>query len=157
MKNATWEKCHYFSSGHCPEQSTIDKAYLIPQLLELKEIEAAIETCVQCEHYNEEKRKYRRVSRPFRVLLSNKEPNKSIEGTIIDVSMNGALIKLDNWMNFAKNETVNLQLQTNDEVKNKVKSETINLRGRVQRVKREKQELAIMFMKETSVKKCANI
>jgi len=157
MKNAAWEKCHYFSSGRCPEQSAIDKAYLIPQLLELSEIEAATETCEQCEHYNEEKRKYRRVSRPFRVVVSNKEPNKSIEGNIVDVSMNGALIKLDNWMSFDKDETVNLQLQTNDEVENKVKSKTINLRGRVQRITREKQELAIIFVKDTSVKKYANI
>jgi len=157
MKNAAWEKCHYFGSGRCPEQSSIDKAYLIPQLLELGEIEAATETCEQCKHYNEEKRKYRRVSRPFRVVVSNKEPNKSIEGTIVDVSMNGALIKLDNWLSFDKDKTVNLQLQTNDVVKDKVKSKEINLCGRVQRITKEKQELAVIFMKDTSVKKCANI
>lgn len=157
MKNAAWEKCHYFGSGRCPEQSTIDKAYLIPQLLELSEIEAATETCKQCEHYHEEKRKYRRVSRPFRVLISNKDPNKSTEGTIVDVSINGALIKLDNWLSFDKDETVSVQLRTNDEVENKVRSEIITLCGRVQRITREKQELAIVFMKDTSVKKCANI
>jgi hypothetical protein len=157
MKNAAWEKCHYFGSGRCPEQSTIDKVYLIPQLLELSEIEAATEICKQCEHYHEEKRKYRRVSRPFRVLISNKDPNKSIEGTIVDVSINGALIKLDNWLSFDKDETVNLQLRINDKVENKVKSDIINLCGRVQRITREKQELAIVFMKDTSVKKCANI
>ena len=157
MKNAAWEDCHYFSSGHCPEQSTMDKAYLIPQLLELREIEAATETCEHCEHYHEEKRKHRRVSRPFRVVVSNKEPNKSIEGTIVDVSVKGALIKLDNWLNFDKDETVNLQLQTDDTVKDKVKSKRINLQGRVKRITREKQELAIVFVEDTSVKKCANI
>ena len=157
MKNAAWENCDYFSSGRCPEQTTIDKVYLIPQLLELSEIEAATATCEQCEHYHEEKRKYRRVSRPFRVVVSNKEPNKSIEGTIIDVSINGALIKLDNWPRFDKDETVNVQLQTSDKVKDTVKYKTINLCGRVQRITREKQELAIVFMKNTSVKKCANI
>ena len=157
MKNEAWEKCHYFSNGRCPEQSTIDKVYLIPQLLELSEIEAATEICQRCEHYHEEKRKYRRVSRRLRVVVSNKEPYKSIEGTIVDVSTNGALIKLDSWMSFDQDETVNLQLQTNNKVKDKEKSKTINLRGRVQRVTKEKQELAIMFMKDTSMKKCANI
>ena len=119
MKEPVWERCHYFCSGQCPEQPTIDKAYLIPQLLEPSQLKAATDTCNQCEYYHEEKRKYRRVTRSFKVVVSNKKPKKSTQGTIVDVSINGALIKLDNWTHYNKDETVNLQLYASDTVKDK--------------------------------------
>jgi hypothetical protein len=157
MKEPVWERCHYYCSGQCPEQSTMDKAYLIPQLLEPSQLKAATDTCDQCEYYHEEKRKYRRVPRSFKVKVNNKEPRKNTQGTIVDVSINGALIKLDNWINFNKNETVNLQLYADDVVIDKEKTNVINVCGRIKRVTKEKHELAIMFVKDTSVKKCANI
>ncbi len=157
MKEPVWERCHYYSSGHCPEQSTIDKAYLIPQLLKPSQIKAATDTCDQCECYHEEKRKYRRVTRPFKVVVSNKEPRKNTQGTIVDVSINGALIKLDNWTNFNKDETVNLQLYASDRVVDEERTNVINVCGRIKRVTKEKHELAIVFLKHSSVKKYANI
>jgi hypothetical protein len=157
MKKAAWEKCHYYKSGQCPERTTIDKVYLIPQLLSVSEIEAATKTCEQCPHYRSEKRKYRRVARPFRVVVSNIKPKKSITGTVVDVSANGALIKLDNWVNFDKNETVNLKLcyigpSITEEIIN-----VTNVLGQVKRVAKEKQELAIVFIENADEKKCANI
>ncbi|NIQ91142.1 MAG: PilZ domain-containing protein [Deltaproteobacteria bacterium] len=157
MKEPVWERCHYYCSGQCPEQSTMDKAYLIPQLLKPSQLKAAADTCDKCGYYHEEKRKYRRVTRSFKVLVSNKEPRKNTQGTIVDVSINGALIKLDNWINVNKNETVNLQLYADDIVKNEEKTNVINVCGRIKRATKEKRELAIMFVKDTSVKKCANI
>ena len=147
MKEPVWERCHYYCSGQCPEQPTIDKAYLIPQLLEPSQLQAATETCNQCEYYHEEKRKYRRVTRSFKVVVSNKKPRKSTQGTIVDVSINGALIKLDNWTHYNKNETVNLQLYASDTVKDKKETNVINVSGRIKRVKKEKQELAIVFLR----------
>ena len=147
MKEPVWERCHYFCSGQCPEQPTIDKAYLIPQLLEPSQLKAATDTCNQCEYYHEEKRKYRRVTRSFKVVVSNKKPKKSTQGTIVDVSINGALIKLDNWTHYNKNETVNLQLYASDTVKDKKETNVINVSGRIKRVKKEKQELAIVFLR----------
>lgn len=157
MKEPVWERCHYYSIGQCPEQPTIDKAYLIPQLLKPSQLEAAADTCDQCEYYHEEKRKYRRVTRSFKVIVSNKEPRKKTQGTIVDVSINGALIKLDNWSNFNKDETINLQLYADDVVVDKEKTNVINISGRIKRVRKEKHELAIVFLKHSSVKKCANI
>ena len=157
MKEPVWESCHYYCSGQCPEQSTMDKAYLIPQLLKPSQLKAAIDTCDQCEYYHEEKRKYRRVKRSFNVVVSNKEPRKNTQGTIVDVSINGALIKLDNWTNFNKDETVNLQFYTNDKFVDKEKPNVINVCGRIKRVTKKKRELAIMFVKHASMKKCANI
>ncbi|MGD8315495.1 MAG: PilZ domain-containing protein [Syntrophobacterales bacterium] len=147
MKEPVWERCHYFCSGQCPEQPTIDKAYLIPQLLEPSQLKAATDTCNQCEYYHEEKRKYRRVTRSFKVVVSNKKPKKSTQGTIVDVSINGALIKLDNWTHYNKNETVNLQLYASDIVKDKEETNVINVSGRIKRVTKEKQELAIVFLR----------
>ena len=157
MKEPVWERCHYYCSRQCPEQSTMDKAYLIPQLLKPSQLKAATDTCNQCEYYHEEKRKYRRVTRSFKVVVSNREPRKNTKGTIVDVSTNGALIKLDNWANFNKNETVNLQLYADDMVVDKERTNVINVCGRIKRVTKEKHELAIMFVKDASVEKCANI
>ena len=157
MKEPVWERCHYYCSRQCPEQSAMDKAYLIPQLLKPSQLKAATDTCNQCEYYHEEKRKYRRVTRSFKVVVSNREPRKNTKGTIVDVSTNGALIKLDNWANFNKNETVNLQLYADDMVVDKERTNVINVCGRIKRVTKEKHELAIMFVKDASVEKCANI
>ena len=135
----------------------MDKAYLIPQLLKPSQLKAATDTCDQCEYYHEEKRKYRRVTRSFRVVVNNNEPRKNTQGTIVDVSINGALIKLDKWSSFNKNETVNLQLYADDVVVDEEKTNVINVCGRIKRVTKDKLELAIMFVKDASVKKCANI
>ena len=157
MKKPAWEKCHYYKSGQCPEHTTIDKVYLIPQLLSLSEIEGATKTCEQCHHYRSEKRKYRRVTRPFRVVVSNKKPKKSITGTVVDVSAKGALVKLDNWVNFDKDEKVNLELCYNAPSIKEELINVINLIGQVKRVAKEKQELAIAFIENRDEKKCANI
>ena len=157
MKEPAWEKCQYYSSGHCPKNQAIDKVYLIPQLLDPSEIEAARRICEHCEKCHDEKRKYQRIIRPFRVVVTNKEPKKNVEGTIIDVSINGALVRVDDWVNFAKDEMVDLQLYSTDKVSDPVKTNVIKLTGRIKRLTRDKQELAIMFIKGASVKKCANI
>jgi hypothetical protein len=113
MKRPTWEKCHYYCTRRCPEHLTIDKAYLIPQLLEPSAIKAANDACDRCEIYHKKKRKYRRIARPFRVVVSNKKPKRNIVGTVVDVSVKGALIKLDNSTHFNKEEMVNLKLYYN--------------------------------------------
>ena len=157
MKKPTWEKCHYYYTRRCPEHETIDKAYLIPQLLEPCAIKAANDTCDRCEIYHQEKRKYRRIARPFRVVVSNKKPKRKIQGTVVDVSINGALIKLDNWIHFNKEEMVNLELYYNNLSSDKDEINIVNVSGQVKRVAKEKQELAVVFIKDDTVKKCANI
>ena len=157
MRKPTWEKCHYYCTRRCPEHETIDKAYLIPQLLEPSAIKAANDTCDRCEIYHKDKRKYRRIARPFRVVVSNRKPKRNIEGTVVDVSVKGALIKLDNWMHFNKEEMVNLKLYYNKLISDKEEINIVNVSGQIKRVAKEKQELAIVFIKDDSVKKCANI
>ncbi|MEJ2364306.1 MAG: PilZ domain-containing protein [Deltaproteobacteria bacterium] len=157
MRKPTWEKCHYYFTRRCPEHETIDKAYLIPQLLEPSAIKAANDTCDRCEIYHQEKRKYRRIARPFRVVVSNKKPKRKIRGTVVDVSINGALIKLDNWIHFNKEEMVNLKLYYSKVSPDKKEINIAKVSGQIKRVAKEKQELAIVFIKDDGVKKCANI
>ena len=157
MKELAWEKCQYYSSGHCPQHQVIDKAYLIPQLLDPSQIQDAKEICANCEKYLGEKRKYRRIKRPFKVLVTNQEPKKRIEGTIINISMNGALVRLNKWIEFNKDDIIKLQLYTKNKNRNKTKVDIINVYGTIQRLVQEKQELVIIFLHEDSVKKCANI
>jgi len=157
MEKPTWERCHYYSTRRCPEQATIDKAYLVPQLLEPSAIKAANDICKQCEMYHNEKRKYRRIARPFRVVVSNKKPKRNIEGTVVDVSINGALIKLDNWMHFNKEEMINLKLYYTNVKSDKEEINIVKVYGKIKRVTKEKQELAVVFVEDESVKKCANI
>lgn len=157
MRKPTWEKCHYYCTRRCPHHATIDKAYLIPQLLDPSAIKAASDTCAQCEIYQKDKRKYRRIARPFRVVVSNKEPKRNIEGTVVDVSIKGALIKLDNWMHFNKEEMINLKLYYNKVSSDKEEINIVNVFGRIKRIAKEKQELAVVFIEDGSVKKCANI
>jgi len=157
MKKPTWEKCDYFSTRRCPEHATIDKAYLIPQLLEPSAIKAANDTCDRCKIYHQEKRKYRRIPRPLRVVVSNKKPKRNIEGTIVDVSVKGALIKLDKWIHFNREQMVNLRLYYNKVISDKEEINVVNVSGKIKRVAKERQELAIVFVEGASVKKCANI
>ncbi|MGW8209346.1 MAG: PilZ domain-containing protein, partial [Syntrophobacteria bacterium] len=84
-------------------------------------------------------------------------PKRNIEGTVVDVSVKGALIKLDNSTHFNKEEMVNLKLYYNKLISDKEEINIVNVSGQIKRVAKEKQELAIVFIKDDSVKKCANI
>ena len=71
------------------------------------------------------------------------------EGTLVDVSTDGALVKLDHWVDFNKNETVKLQLFTENIFSNQTKADSMTFSGRIRRLARKKQELAIIFLNET--------
>jgi len=157
MNRPTWEKCHYYYTRRCPEHESIDKAYLIPQLLEPSAIKAANDTCDRCEIYNQEKRKYRRIARPLRVVVSNKKPKRQIQGTVVDVSIKGVLIKLDNWVHFNNEEMINLKLYYSKVTSDKEEINIVKVSGQIKRVAKEKRELAVVFVKDDAVKKCANI
>ena len=59
---------------------------------------------------------------------------KKHSGYIVGVSTNGALIKLDNWINLNRDETANLQLDANDIVIDEEKTNEINVCGRIKRI-----------------------
>lgn len=148
MEKPAWEKCQSYSSGRCPQHQIIDRAYLIPQLLDSSQLQDAKKICTDCGKYLDEKRKHQRIKRPFEVVITNQEPKKRIKGTIVDVSINGALIRLDQWIDFDKDEIIKLQLYTKDNNVDNKKAKIIYLYGIIKRLAKEKQQLAIIFLKE---------
>jgi hypothetical protein len=56
MKERIWEKCPYLSEGRCSHSLVIERAYLIPQLLDTSELLNAKRTCEECGHYLPERR-----------------------------------------------------------------------------------------------------
>jgi hypothetical protein len=71
MKKPAWEKCKYYREGHCPQHGVIDKVYLIPQLLDASQVQAAQEICEDCAKYLADGRKYPPLKRPFEVVIIN--------------------------------------------------------------------------------------
>jgi hypothetical protein len=82
---------------------------------------------------------------------------ESIRGTLVDVSINGALVNLDHWIDFQQNEMVEIQLYNEGSGSYEPRADTMHWCGKVNRAAREKLELAVIFLKQNSVKKCANI
>ena len=157
MKASAWETCQYYSAGQCPQHRVIDKAYLIPQLLDDSQIQAAEQICENCEKPLADRRQYQRVKRPLRVAITHKDSRERISGTLVDVSINGALVNLDHWVDFQQDELVELHLYNEDSGSYQQRADTTSLSGKVNRVAKEKLELAVIFLKPNDVKKCANI
>ena len=149
MAQPAWVKCNYYSDGLCPQHQDIDRAYLIPQLLDGRQMQAAKKLCEECEKHHSEKRKSPRIKRALKVAITNQEQKRRSEGTLVDVSTDGALVKLDHWVDFNKNETVKLQLFTENIFSNQIKADSMTFSGRIRRLARKKQELAIIFLNET--------
>lgn len=146
MEKPAYEKCYYLSIGQCPNQSFMEKVLLIPQLLEPSEVEDAIEDCKSCGGYLQEQRKYFRIKRPFRCDIS-KNNGTTIEGHIINISENGALIKLKRWVDFNSDEKVGLIIYSADEpIINE--SRTIEILSQIKRLTTDKKQLGIHFLSE---------
>ncbi len=157
MKASAWETCYYYSAGQCPQHRVIDKAYLIPQLLDDSQIQTAKKICENCEKSLADRRQYQRVKRPLRVAITHMESRERIGGTLVDVSINGALVNLDRSVDFQQDEMVELQLYHEGSDSHQPRADTKNLRGRVNRLAKEKLELAVIFLKRNSVRRCVNI
>jgi hypothetical protein len=71
MKAPAWETCQYYGAGQCPQHIVIDKAYLIPQLLDDSEIKTAEKICENCEKSLADRRRYQRVKRPLKVAITH--------------------------------------------------------------------------------------
>ena len=97
MEDQYWKKCQYYAAENCPDELRIllDQAHLIPHLLDYSEIEAAKQVCKECK--KQERRNSYRLNRPLAVVLTNQQPNTSVEGTVINSSASGALVKLKEW------------------------------------------------------------
>ena len=157
MEQPAYEKCQYLGSGQCPYKSTIERALLIPQLLDPTQITDAKRLCEKCRQILVEKRKDLRVKRPLRVVINRRDQEESFHGITLDVSSGGALVKLENLRNFHMDEIFRLKIYSYSGVSDKSDTDAISFDGTVNRLAENKNEIAIVFVEQSSLEKLVNI
>ena len=157
MEQPAYEKCQYLSSGQCPYKLTIERALLIPQLLNPTEIIDAKRLCEKCGQIFVERRKAIRVQRPLRIVITRRDQEESFHGTILDVSSGGVLVRLENLPNFHMDEIFRLRIYSYSSVSDKSDTDAISVDGAVKRLTESKNEIAFVFVKESSFEKIVNI
>lgn len=157
MEHPAYEKCQYLSREQCPYKSTIERALLFPQLLDPTEIADAKRLCEKCSQILVEKRKAIRVQRPLRVIISRQDKEESFHGTILDIGSAGTLVKLENLPNFRINEILHLKIHSYIRVSDKSDNDAISLNGAVKRLDENNNEIAIVFVEESSWEEIVNI
>jgi len=145
MGDEYWENCPYAESDECPQSEAIVRAYLIPQLLDPADIDSAKQTCRSCGKYLDQKRKYPRMKRPFQIVLI-KDRQTAIKGNIVDLSEGGALIQLQKWADFEKDEKVLLTIYPSHPTSDKSSHELTKVSGLIKRIEAKRQQLAIIFL-----------
>lgn len=157
MEQPTYEKCQYLSIGQCPYKSSIERALLIPQLLDPAQIADAKRLCEKCGEIFVEKRKTIRVQRPLRVVITRREQDESFHGAILDISSGGALVKLENVPNFHMDEELQLKIYSYRGGSDKSNTYAMAFDAAVKRLAENTNQIAIVFVEEGSLKQIANI
>jgi len=148
MVDAYWERCPFYAEDECPKSSLVDRAYLIPHLLTSSEMSEVKEICKKCGLYLNEKRKYIRLRKPFRVAVITDKRGTSLLGKIINVSGAGALIMPDNWSDFAVNQEVELEIYSRPRASKNNDEIVIKVSGLIKRVNDKDKQFAVMFLEE---------
>ncbi len=146
MKDEYWENCPYSEGGQCPQPDAIARVYLIPQLLGSAEIDEIKKLCRSCGKYLNEKRKHPRLRKPFRIILHAGKRN-TIPGQVVNISEGGALIKLQNWSGFSKNEKVILEIYPWQGGAGQVSASIIKVSGMIRRIEDQKHQVSVVFIK----------
>ena len=147
MENKYWDKCSYYESGNCPQPEAIDRALLIPQLLDASEIEDIEQICLTCGRYLDQRRKHPRIKRPFKLMLLRGQKT-ALEGDVVNISKGGVLVKLQNWVDFDENEKVVLKIYPTQVAGMKKSTSALKVSAQVKRIDAEKKQLAIIFLSE---------
>ena len=148
MDDAYWERCPFYAEDECPKTSLVDRAYLIPHLLSSSEIGEVREICKRCGLYLNEKRKYIRLRKPFRVAVISDKKGTILQGKIINVSGVGALIMPDNWSDFPVNQEVELEIYSRPRASKNNDEIVIKVSGVIKRVNDRDKQIAVMFLEE---------
>ena len=148
MDDAYWERCPFYAEDECPKTSLVDRAYLIPHLLSSSEIGEVREICKRCGLYLNEKRKYIRLRKPFRVAVISDKKGSRLQGKIINVSGVGALIMPDNWSDFPVNQEVELEIYSRPRASKNNDEIVIKVSGVIKRVNDRDKQIAVMFLEE---------
>ena len=148
MDDAYWERCPFYAEDECPKSSLVDRAYLIPYLLSSSEMGEVKEICKKCGLYLNEKRKYIRLRKPFRVAVISDKKGSRLQGKIINVSGVGALIMPDNWSDFPVNQEVELEIYSRPRASKNNDEIVIKVSGVIKRVNDRDKQIAVMFLEE---------
>lgn len=144
MEKPTYEECHYLNTGECPNQVLFQKALLIPQLVDPSELADVIEACQSCGSYLKERRKRSRITRPLQCNVS-KDDGTAIQGQIINICDNGALIKVKHWSNFKSDEKIKLSIHlAGESISNE--SRKIEVSSQIKRLTIDKKQLGVFFL-----------
>ena len=148
MEKPTYEECHHLNIGQCPNEFLLQKALLIPQLLAPSELAEAIEACKSCGSYLKERRKHSRIMRPLSCNVS-RDNGAAIQGQIINISGNGALIKVEHWSDFKRDEKVKLTINLAGE---SIIGEscTIEVPSQIKRLTIDKKKLGVFFLSKNN-------
>jgi len=151
MAGKPWEICHYVCDEECPNLDLISKAILFPQLLEPSEIKIVEKLCNNCERCQEEKRSSPRIRRPLRVSIASQESFRNARGSLLNVSSTGALVELDNWVDFNIFEKITLQFRKSDQISAGKKDTFDNRLCICKRLIKEKRQIGVMFIDEKPI------
>ena len=148
MEKPTYEGCHHLNIGQCPNEFLCQKALLIPQLLDPSQLAEAIEACKSCGSYLQERRKHSRIMRPLRCNVS-RDNGTAIQGQIINISGNGALIKVEHWSDFKSDEKVKLTIYLAGE-SIIGESRAIEFPSQIKRLTMNKKKLGVFFLSKNN-------
>ena len=147
MENKYWDNCSYYEGGKCLQPEAIDRALLIPQLLDASEIEDIEQICLTCGRYLDQRRKHPRIKRPLKLMLLRGQKT-ALEGDVVNISKGGVLVKLQNWVDFDENEKVVLKIYPAQVAGMKKSTSALKVSAQVKRINAEKKQLAIIFLSE---------
>lgn len=145
MGDEHWLHCPYAKSDECPQSDAIVRVYLFPQLLDPADIASITQTCRTCGKYLDQKRKYPRIKRRLQIVLI-KEGQTAIKGNLVNLSEGGALIQLQTWVDFKKDEKVLLEIHPSVPASDKSSHELTRVSGLIKRIGANRRQLAIVFL-----------
>lgn len=148
MDEASWEECPYYAEGECPHTPLVDRTYLIPHLLSAAEVEETKAICGKCGLYLSEKRKYFRLKRPFRVVVTAGTGEDQFSGRIVNVSGVGALVTFKDWPDFVVGQNVEIEIYARRKDSTDLDETVIKVTGEVKRIDAEDKHAAVMFLEE---------
>jgi hypothetical protein len=148
MDEAFWEGCPYYVEGECPHSSLVDRTYLIPHLLSSAEVEEVKAVCGKCGLYLSEKRKYFRLKKPFRVVVTTSTGEDKFRGRIVNVSGVGALLTFKDWPDFVVDQKVEIEIYSRRKDSRDLDETVIKVTGEVKRIDAEDKQAAVMFLEE---------
>jgi len=148
MDEAFWEGCPYYVEDECPHSSLVDRTYLIPHLLTSAEVEEVRAICGKCGLYLSEKRKYFRLKKPFRVVVTTGTGEDKFRGRIVNVSGVGALVTFKDWPDFVVDQKVEIEIYSRRKDSIDLDETVIKVTGEVKRIDAEDKQAAVRFLEE---------